>query len=103
MKKINFIILFLVLISFIMSAYFFPLMPETIATHWNFAGDADGFMPKFWGLFLMPIMLVFFVGLFWSSKVLLNRIGLFLIGDNRGQQPVSWARTTPKHFSCRYS
>jgi uncharacterized membrane protein len=31
-------------------------MPEKIASHWNAKGQADGYMSKFWGLFLMPII-----------------------------------------------
>jgi len=29
-----------------------------MASHWNSAGDADGTMSKFWGLFLMPIVVL---------------------------------------------
>jgi uncharacterized membrane protein len=35
-------------------------MPEKIASHWNAQGQVDGYMSKFWGLFLMPFT---FVGL----------------------------------------
>jgi len=31
-------------------------MPEKVASHWNIEGEVDGYMPKFWGLFLMPII-----------------------------------------------
>lgn len=31
-------------------------MPEKIASHWNAQGKVDGYMSKFWGLFLMPII-----------------------------------------------
>ena len=27
-----------------------------MVSHWNAAGEVDGYMPKFWGLFLMPII-----------------------------------------------
>ena len=33
-------------------------MPEKIASHWNAQGQVDGYMSKFWGLFLMPMILV---------------------------------------------
>lgn len=32
-------------------------VPERIDSHWNARGEVDGTMPKFWGLFLMPIVL----------------------------------------------
>jgi uncharacterized membrane protein len=31
-----------------------PRLPETMATHWNAAGVADGTMPKFWGQVTVP-------------------------------------------------
>lgn len=31
-------------------------MPEKMASHWNIQGEVDGYMSRFWGLFLMPIV-----------------------------------------------
>ncbi len=31
-------------------------MPERMASHWNAQGQVDGYISKFWGLFLMPIL-----------------------------------------------
>lgn len=28
-----------------------------MATHWNSKGEIDGYMSKFWGLFLMPLVI----------------------------------------------
>ena len=58
MKKINILILSIILLSFALAYYLFPQMPETIASHWNAQGEADGYMTKFWGLFLMPFCLI---------------------------------------------
>ncbi len=58
MKKIKIIILGIILLSLIISIYFYPQMPEEIASHWNAQGEVDGYMSKFWGLFLMPLILV---------------------------------------------
>lgn len=33
-------------------------MPDTVASHWNERGEVNGYMSKFWGLFLMPIISV---------------------------------------------
>ena len=49
-------ILFIVLASFILGAVFYPHMPETMASHWNAHGEADGYMPRFWVLFLVPFV-----------------------------------------------
>ena len=58
MRKSEITILGIILLSFIISIYFYPQMPERIASHWNAQGQVDGYMSKFWGLFLMPFILV---------------------------------------------
>jgi uncharacterized membrane protein len=30
--------------------------PEPMASHWNVNDQVDGYMPKFWGVFLMPLV-----------------------------------------------
>lgn len=58
MKKAYFIILLIILFSFASGIYFYPLLPDQVASHWNAQGDVDGYMSKFWGAFLMPIIAV---------------------------------------------
>lgn len=50
-------------LSFSLSIYFSPQMPELMASHWNANGEVDGYMPKNWGLFFMPILSIFLLGL----------------------------------------
>jgi len=33
-------------------------MPDKMASHWNAQGEVDGYMSKFWGVFLMPTVSV---------------------------------------------
>ncbi len=56
MRKVIIIALGIILISFLIGIYFYPQMPEQMASHWNATGEVDGFLPKFWGLFLIPMM-----------------------------------------------
>ena len=56
MKKTLAIILTISLVSFLAGLYLYPQMPNTMASHWNVAGQVDGYLPKFWGLFLMPFL-----------------------------------------------
>ncbi len=56
MKKISIIVLLIILTSFIISIYLYPRMPDKLASHWNAKGEVDDYMPKFWGLFLMPFV-----------------------------------------------
>jgi len=46
----------MILLSFLIAIYFYPQMPEKIASHWNSQGQVNGYMSKFWGLFLMPFI-----------------------------------------------
>jgi uncharacterized membrane protein len=58
LKKSGLILMGIILLSFILSISFYPQMPERIAAHWNIEGEADGYMSKFMGLFLMPFILL---------------------------------------------
>ncbi len=49
-----FIIIILIIFSFVISFYFDPFLPEKIATHWGFNGEADGFAQKGFGLYFLP-------------------------------------------------
>ena len=56
LRKYESIILVLILASFVLSIYFYPEMPDEIASHWNERGQVDGYMTKFWGLFSIPFV-----------------------------------------------
>ncbi len=64
MNKYSFLMSGIVLLSFAIAIYLYPQMPELMASHWNAAGQVDGYMPKFWGLFLMPLISLGMLGLF---------------------------------------
>ncbi|OQY90243.1 MAG: hypothetical protein B6D38_04465 [Anaerolineae bacterium UTCFX1] len=38
-------------------------LPDPMPSHWNAAGETDGYMPKFWGIFLLPIITAAFAPL----------------------------------------
>lgn len=56
MRKTELFAIAVILLSFVIGAYFYSSMPDRMTSHWNAAGEVDGHMPKFWGLFLMPII-----------------------------------------------
>lgn len=56
MSRSDAIIIAIVLLSFAVGAYYYPSMPERMASHWNAAGEVDGYMSKFWGVFFMPVL-----------------------------------------------
>jgi len=57
-KNTNVIILALIVVAFVVGFIFYPQLPEKVASHWNSAGEPNGFMNRFWGTFLMPIVMV---------------------------------------------
>jgi uncharacterized membrane protein len=64
MRKGEIAALVIIALSFIIGIYFYNQFPDRIASHWNAQGQVDGYMSKFWGLFLMPIISVAMFGLF---------------------------------------
>jgi len=56
MKKTTLAVIVLIIASFLVGIYTYPEMPDKVASHWNSRGEVDGYMSKFWGIFLMPII-----------------------------------------------
>ena len=47
----------IVVIALIISLVFYGQMPERVDSHWNEKGQVNGTMSRFWGLFLLPLMM----------------------------------------------
>jgi len=65
-RKSEILIVGIALLSFAIGVYYYPQMPEQMASHWNARGQVDDYLPRFWGVFLMPIILVPLALLFWA-------------------------------------
>jgi len=46
----------LILAIFVVAAWLYPQLPESVPSHWNAQGEIDGYMSKPWGVFLMPLI-----------------------------------------------
>jgi len=46
----------LMALSFVIGFYVYPMLPASVASHWDAAGEVNGYMPAFWGVFLIPIL-----------------------------------------------
>ncbi|MBI9044453.1 MAG: SdpI family protein [Anaerolineaceae bacterium] len=57
-KAANIIIAIIVLLSIGLGIWAFPQLPESVASHWNAQGEVDGHMSRFWGIALMPLILI---------------------------------------------
>jgi uncharacterized membrane protein len=63
MKLIRLGIIAGLLVTFIITIAMYPSMPDLVPSHWNAAGQVNGYMSKFWGLFLVPFIMAGFVAL----------------------------------------
>jgi uncharacterized membrane protein len=65
------------LLTFVVSAWvasglFYHDLPSLVPTHWSVPGQADGFTPKPWGVFLHPILMT----LIWLARPVIRRLSL---------------------------
>jgi len=58
MNKTRIAALGIIIVSVIIAIYFYNIFPDTIATHWDSRGNVNGYMNKFLGLFLVPIIML---------------------------------------------
>ena len=63
MKLIRVAVIAVLVITFAVTIAVYPSAPDRIASHWNAAGEVNGYMSKFWGLFLIPFIMTGFVAL----------------------------------------
>lgn len=60
----------LIALSFLIGAYAYTILPEKIISHWDMFGNPNGYMSKFWGAFLMPIIgLVLYIFFLFMYKI----------------------------------
>ncbi|MFA5406207.1 MAG: SdpI family protein [Candidatus Nanoarchaeia archaeon] len=56
MRKSEVLITIIIIASFITSAVLYPSAPALMASHWDINGNVNDYLPKFWGLFIMPLV-----------------------------------------------
>ncbi|CAN5713523.1 SdpI family protein [soil metagenome] len=56
--------LVVIVVAFGASAAVYSELPDRVPTHWNMAGEVDGWMSRPWGAFVLPGMLVGIFGIF---------------------------------------
>lgn len=58
MRKSEWFLVGIAAIFFITGILFYPYLPAVVASHWNAAGEVNGYLPRFWGVFLLPFIFV---------------------------------------------
>jgi len=48
----------LICVPLLLAAWLWPTLPDPMPSHWNASGEVDGYLPKVWGVTLMPLMAV---------------------------------------------
>ncbi len=56
--------LLLILVALILGAAFWSRLPDPMASHWNARDEVDGYISRFWGVALMPLIALGMLGLF---------------------------------------
>jgi len=54
----------LIVIALVVGLTLYARLPDPMPSHWNAAGQIDGYMSKFWGIFLVPIITVVLLPIF---------------------------------------
>ena len=65
MNWMQWIILLLVVVSFGVGIYYYDMLPDPMASHWDGEGNVNGYMEKTLAVFLIPVILAVFVGIFY--------------------------------------
>jgi len=58
------IVLILIVGAIIAGLLLWNQLPEQMASHWNVNDQVDGYMPKFWGVFMVPLITLGMFALF---------------------------------------
>lgn len=69
-KQIVFTGLMFVIMAFAAALWFYPQLPNPMPSHWDAAGHINGYLPKSWGAFLLPLIML----VIWILLTVLPRI-----------------------------
>ena len=63
-KTTTIVSILLIAIAIIAGAALWNQLPDQMASHWNINDEVDGTMPRFWGVFMMPLITLGMMALF---------------------------------------
>ncbi len=73
MRKIHWVMLVALLLFPVAAFWFYPQMPDSMATHWGFNGEPNGYMSKFAGTFVIPLILMIPLTVLWIVSVAMSK------------------------------
>lgn len=63
-KTTSIITLIMIALALLAGAVAWNQLPDQMASHWNINDEVNGYMPKFWGVFMMPLITLGMLALF---------------------------------------
>jgi uncharacterized membrane protein len=63
-KTTSIIALVMIALALLTGAILWKQLPDQMASHWDINDQVNGYMPKFWGVFLMPLVTLGMLALF---------------------------------------
>lgn len=64
MTRVRYGIVAIVILTLAITILVYPGLPDKIPSHWNSAGEVDGYLPKLWGVLIVPLLIIPFTALF---------------------------------------
>jgi uncharacterized membrane protein len=58
------VVLIMIAVATLAGLALWSRLPDQMASHWNIHDQVDGYMPKIWGVFLLPLITLGLLGLF---------------------------------------
>jgi uncharacterized membrane protein len=55
-RSTTIVVLFMIIAAILSGLMLWNRLPDQMASHWNINDQVDGYMPKFWGVFMMPLI-----------------------------------------------
>ncbi|MGA2935342.1 MAG: SdpI family protein [Methanomicrobiales archaeon] len=46
----------ILILTFAIAIVAYPYLPDRLASHWGVSGEVNGYLPKIWGLFIVPVI-----------------------------------------------
>ncbi len=56
-------IVLVVVLTLAVTILVYPELPDLLPSHWNLEGEVDGYLPKLWGVLIVPLLTVLFTAL----------------------------------------
>ncbi|HII75581.1 MAG TPA: SdpI family protein [Methanolinea sp.] len=53
-----------VVLTLAITAIVYPALPDQVPSHWNAAGEVDGYLPRLWGAAIVPLIMIPLTALF---------------------------------------